>query len=214
MFMNVAGNLFPLAVLAGIVFVATLIAAIRGKVLRGRLARLQFGLPGQMNRNILSPRFSGAFDGLPFAVWLSTGSDNTPRKLNVAIQQPLPFKLAVLKENLFSDLTKRIGLTKDVQSGDAIFDAEFLLMSDDALAVRTLLSDSATKELIRAVFQLKYAVSLDNRGITASKSYYDPEVDLDPRVIGQLLRCLVDMGKRASCCGASAGPGLRSGTRS
>ena len=194
--MDIAKDYFPFAVLGGISFAGALIIIIRGNVLRGRLAKLQIGLPGNLNSNIFFPKLSGSFEGLPFVVCLSTGSKNTPRKLNVRIENPFSFKLAVLKENSFSDFAKKLGISKDVQSGDAAFDAEFLLMSDDDFAVRSFLSDPAVKELIRSVFKMNYTVTFDNGGITASKSYYDPNADMDQVVVGKILRCLFGFWKK------------------
>ncbi len=205
--MNHIEGTFQIAILISVACVGALIVFIRGKVLRGRLARLHPGLPGAMNDSYLSPKFTGTMEGLPFVVRLSTGSKHTPRKLHVELPFPLAFKLTVLKENLLTSFTKKLGITREIQSGNALFDAEFLLLAENPSAVQAFVSDPPTQESIRVVLGMNYTITFNNHGILASKSYYDPNHDLDPLAIGKILPELLAMSRTASAFGMSAGFG-------
>ena len=206
--MNHIDGTFQIAVLASLACVGALIVFIRGRVLRGRLARLHPGLPGSLNASFLSPKFTGVREGLPFVIRLSTGSKHTPRKLHVELPTPLAFKLTVLKENLLTGFTKQLRLTREIESGNALFDAEFLLLAEDAPAVQAFVSDPQVQETIRAVLAMNYTITFNNIGIIASKSYYDQNQDLDPLAVGQILHYLLALHLTSSAFGMNAGFGV------
>jgi hypothetical protein len=80
---------------------------------------------------------------------------------------PSGFRFTVYRKGLFSDIGKKLGM-QDIEVGDAEFDRDFIIKSNDEAQVRVLLGNARIRELIAAQPEMYFTVKDDEGWFGAS----------------------------------------------
>lgn len=130
----------------------------------------------------------------------SSGKSSTTYTIvEVFLPSPLPYKLRVAKEGLFTKLGKALFGLSDVEVGDPAFDPLVRIKAEDPLAARLLLGDEEAKRAFTALLESVDGLS----GSLSGGAYADQEklhwekvgYHLDPAQIGAILELLVPAAK-------------------
>lgn len=189
----------------GAVFAAILIACVflgmalsrRKKQAFGRLASFIQGQAGgsAFFRNF---SFSGVYKTRPLAIKNEPGGRNSPDLLAVTFEGPLfILDLNVSEEGFLKETLEKLGMMKDVDTGDPVFDARFHAASEVDDLARKYLANPEIRRRITALFD-GGAVSLELVPCGAAlpglirfkKRYSDVEEDLSGEKLLPLLDAL------------------------
>jgi|GEM_PF-1424083 len=172
-----------------IAFVAVMfiISRISAVLQRRRLAQIAASFQGEIVAGMFGVYFLGCRNSRQFKVKTTQATRNNPAKLHISLLLPCPFKLQIMRENIGSAIFKKIGLVKDVQTGDASFDSEFVLSSDNAAMVQTFFSSQDTKNSVRSLSLSGFALNFDANGITAVKPHYKVSGDMTAPAVEAVL---------------------------
>jgi hypothetical protein len=125
-------------------------------------------LPNEPQQRLLDKR--------PYQVLFTPGAKNSPRALTVSVaaRSPVPIQFNVL--NWFDALCKNIGLAREYQTGDRIFDQEvYIRCPSDGFAKR-FLSDPSRRRAIDALKKLGFKeVQLSGTHVEAKWLGFEPK---------------------------------------
>lgn len=80
---------------------------------------------------------------------------------------PSGFRFTVYRKGFFSHIAKKLGM-QDIEIGDADFDRDFIVKSNDEAHVRALLADPKLRQLIAAQPEIHFTVKDDEGWFGAS----------------------------------------------
>jgi len=126
----------------------------------------------------------GVCDGLAYRFTYSAGSNHNPSALKVSIDSPVGQPFQIVREGRAERLSKRIGLSAEIQTGAPTFDDELYIETDAVESTRTLLMHDDAREAVRAIFGLGFtAVRHEGRRLQAVWSPFKLRDDIDPSLI-------------------------------
>ncbi len=128
---------------------------------------------------------------------LIPASKNTPAYLKLEQQGTLGFDLKITEEGITSRALEKIGLARDVKTGDPAFDEKYAIRASNEAHAMTLLADPASKEAVEH-FNRHGFTELDYKKqvLTATKARYG-EDDLDPELIREHLAKMMTLVAQA-----------------
>ncbi|MDD4908945.1 MAG: hypothetical protein PHJ00_07795 [Candidatus Omnitrophica bacterium] len=178
--------ILPFAVIAIVIIIV--ITASKGQ--RDALGKLANHLPGAVKKWSVVPTFSGDYQGLKFFIAISPGGENSPPQLQISFDKKPSFRLSIYKENILTLWAEKIGLVREVKTGDTAFDGEFLIFSNKAQQALMYLSNAAYKENIRKIFNYGFSsFTAGGQKVVIQKSY-SSDFDLEPNKVLDILRVL------------------------
>lgn len=138
----------------GLVFAVALGILLLGRYLQGRRKQAWAQLAERYHLHDSSNGLSGVLDGTSVQLAIETrGSGEDKTDWTVAsgfLSPPLDLGLSVSKEGLLSSAWASLAGTEDVQTGDAAFDAAFIVQGDEAGRVRALLHPALRQAFVQA----------------------------------------------------------------
>ncbi len=113
-----------------------------------------------VRRKGLQNIYDGDHNGHKLRILYFQGAKNQPPYLKVFYPIPFDKKVIIKKESSFESFAKRIGLTKELQTGDKSFDDKYFINTGSDEFARLFLSDRKKREQIDDI--------LDNEGLKVS----------------------------------------------
>ncbi len=139
----------------------------------------------------------GVCDGVAYRFHYSPAARNSPATLKVSIDSPAGQPLRIVREGRAERLSKRIGLSAEIQTGDPAFDADLYIETEADEFTRTLLMRDDARQAVRDVFQLGFtAVHQDGRRLQAVWSPFKLRDDMDPALITGAVAPLATLASR------------------
>jgi hypothetical protein len=136
-----------------------------------------------------SPCFKGEFEGFNFSVTLFMPSKSTPAYLHLSFFKPSSFTLKIHRETFSSEFGQKLGLVREVKTGDAEFDRQFFIQSNDPTLAVNYLHRDAAKEAIRGFFNYGFdCFTLDGKKILITQPYNNLEQSTDAQRIKGILQ--------------------------
>lgn len=96
---------------------------------------------------------STTHNGRNFSLHYHTGSKKNPQRLVIETEVVPVGNFEISKESKLDKLSKKIGLSREFQTGDPTFDSEFFVTSEDHILCSEVFTKSGIKELIRSAIK-------------------------------------------------------------
>jgi len=133
------------------------------------------------------PAFNGQYQGLPISIMLISGGEHSPERLKIELKKNTLFKLKIYAENPLTLFGERLGIIREVLTGDELFDRQFLIFSDKPQHARAYFANSSMKEALRRLFNRGFDSFVANgRKIVIYKPNYNMEDLESSRVVVSL----------------------------
>lgn len=113
-------------------------------------------------------KFNGSYSGRPLRIKYTPQGKHTPAWLSVSMgEPPYLFDLSVTEEHLLTGTLKAIGLAKDIETGDPVFDKRLKASSDTPDLAAGWLADAGRRDSILSIFNAgAYELQFVPRGVT------------------------------------------------
>lgn len=168
-----------------------LIYFLKNRTYKEKFKKLSLALNGRFDKFAFFTTFTGEFQGLKFLIRIFGSTKGRPPYLYIWLIKNSTFKLSLHKESLVSLAAQKLGIIREVKSGDETFDHEFIIFSDKPVCAKPYLSNEKLKTAIREIFNLGFnRLWIDGKKITIRKSNYNFELDLEPENVKFLLQRL------------------------
>jgi hypothetical protein len=139
---------------------------------------------------------AGVFGGIAYRFVYTAGSNNRPSAFKVSVESLLGQPFQVVREGRAQRLSKQVGLSAEIQTGDPAFDAEFYIETDALEFTRSLLMRDAARQAVRAIFRLGFtAVRQQGQVLQAVWSPFKLRDDIDPSVVTGILTPLATLAR-------------------
>jgi hypothetical protein len=178
--------IFPLLIISIAIFVAIKTNAQESAALK----KLSPFLPGTMPKFSFSPTYTGDYEGLKFNIVIMPGGRNSPPRLQIWLVKNASFRLRIYKENILTLWAEKIGLVRELKTGDPGFDADFLIFSSNDQQALTYLSNAANKENIRKIFNYGFSSLVAGSQRVIIEKVYSSDQDVAPDKIVDIIRTL------------------------
>lgn len=179
-------NYFPIFIFVILALIGLVSQKSKIKVLNNLSSSLQ----GRVTKFTFTPSFVGEYQGLNFRVILTPASRSSPAYLTISITKGSVFKLKITHIKFYL-AEMELGIAHKVKTGDAMFDEEFLVLSNQPDQAMNYLSNSDTKNTIREFFNAGFnAFLINGKQVLIRKPNYKLNEDLDPQNIKTLLQKL------------------------
>jgi len=149
-------------------------------------------LAGAFNARIVSDLFHGPHvlvnnNGCEIKIRIKSGSKNSPPYLILQQMTPIGVGLTISKENMVTRTLNKVGLLKDVTTGNSLFDNRYLVRSKNNIKAQTYLLNNIHTDAIDFLFKENIdTLASTDESVTIKKSHYKKE-DLEPQRIQALL---------------------------
>jgi len=193
---NTQPDLFPYFIITFIVITVTFSVYYSNRKRREALRKLIGCLDGHIAKFSCAPTLNGELQGLKFSIVLIPPGKNSPPYLNVSLFKDSGFRFRIYKEGFLSNLGKKLGIVHEVITGDALFDQQFLIFSNDPTQAMVYFSNSAIRNTVKEVFDSGFHhILATGKQITIQKTDYVLENDLDTAFITGILQKLILLSK-------------------
>jgi len=183
-----------LSVFVGLTLAFTLYYANKEK--RDALRKLSDFMQGGVYRSLFMPSFKGEYQGLKFSIALLPAGRNTPPYLDITFANSSSFTLSISRESIFGFLGKNLGVIREVEINDKIFDDDFLIRSNKRDEASAYLSSANVKNAIIELFSMGFTrFKITGKNILIHKPNYILERDLNPQNIISILQKLAILAK-------------------
>jgi len=130
----------------------------------------QFG--GSCSKFFLGCSFKGEFQGLTIRITYQPPRKNTPAYLRISLEKRTRLKLRVYRESAISRLGEKMGLVREVKTGDEQFDNDFLIFSNNKEQAEIYLSSFDKKNIVKELFKRGFdELIMDGKRLLVSKPY-------------------------------------------
>jgi hypothetical protein len=149
-------------------------------------------LAGAFNARIVSDFFHGPHvivsnNGCEVKIKIRKGSNNSPPSLILQQMIPLGVGLTISKENMVTCTLNKLGLLKDITTGNSLFDDRYLVRSKNPMKAQNYLRNTVHTDAIDSLFKKDIdTIEYTDDSVTIKKSNYRKE-DLEPQRIRSLL---------------------------
>ena len=178
--------IFPLLIFAVVIFIAIMADTKQKEALK----KLSAYLPGTIPKFSLAPTFTGDYQGLKFYIVIAPGGKNSPPHLQIWLVKNVSFRLRIYKENILTLWAEKIGLVREVKTGDPSFDGEFLIFSSKDQQALMYLSNASNKENIRKIFNYGFSSLAAGSQRVFIQKVYSSDMDLAPDKIVDIVQTL------------------------
>ncbi|MDD4005190.1 MAG: hypothetical protein PHW69_08320 [Elusimicrobiaceae bacterium] len=159
------------------------------------LAGLESVFPGRTFLRWLVPTFQGSCDAFDFTVRLFGFGENGAPRLVVGMKSFAVMRLEVKGKSRGFSFGGLLGRSKEIKTGDDVFDGEFAVSAPDEGAAVRYLASREKREIIRRVFSAGYRkLVLRNGEITIEKLRY-ADADITPPALADVVRSLAVLAK-------------------
>lgn len=174
--------------IAGIFAFTALIFYVNRKIANKKLE----SLAGAFNARIVSDFFHGPHvivnnDGCDVKIKIKKGSNNSPPHLILQQMTPIGVGVTISKENMVTRTLNKLGLLKDITTGNFLFDDRYLVRSKDPIRTQNYLRNTIHTDAIDSLFKKDIdTIEYTDDSVSIKKSNYRKE-DLEPQRIRSLL---------------------------
>lgn len=166
-FYNHLGFIFAIGIPAMVVLI--LITARKQQL--ARLKKLTSCLSGDIPSFSLAPVFYGDYLGIRFAVMLAPASEGSGEHLQISVYKETSLRLRLYRESYFSQIGKKIGLLREVEINDPLFDEKYLIFSNQPKLAINYLQSREVKDAINELFCRNFGgLVIDGRKMTIQRS--------------------------------------------
>ncbi|HNV85709.1 MAG TPA: hypothetical protein PKL97_01930 [Candidatus Omnitrophota bacterium] len=130
--------------IAGVLAVMWIQRRRKGETGKGFFAKMR---GGAVNRN-----WKGNYGGVEYTHEYSSGGENIPSYFRISVACPSKGGFRVVKENAFDVFFKKLGVSKEIQTGDPDFDRDFYILTDAVDFSKAYFSESPRRQAIRRLF--------------------------------------------------------------
>lgn len=135
-------------------------------------------------------------DGTPYHYRYYAGSRNSPSYFQVSVPCSKDIRFTISREKGTHRFFKGIGISKEIETGDRLFDDEFYISTNSEDQMQQLLSDEKIREKIRDIFANDFKViSYKGRVMETRISPFSPRDDFDVPMIRETSERLNDIAK-------------------
>lgn len=175
---------------------AGLFVFLRGRLPERRLAGA--GVDSEWARRLLSQEeISDCLEGVPYRYQYFSGSKHRSAFFRVGIDAPSPVAFTLVGETPLDVFFKRVGLSREAQTGDASFDRAFYLLSDWPRSASGVFADAQAREAARALFDAKFkSVELSRGRLEARMDHWIDFGAVSPERVAAAVRQLVRIARR------------------
>ena len=112
--------------------------------------------------------FLGAYKNRPLKIKYAPGGKNSPNWLTIVFEDPLfALDLKLSEEDLLKEALEKLGIMKDLDSGDPVFDARFHAASETAELAVNYLANPEVRGCVTRLFDAgAFSIELVRRGAT------------------------------------------------
>ncbi len=144
-----------------------------------------------------SPSGTGVLDSVEYRYRYYPGSKNSPSSFRVEIDAPSEKSFKVAREGGFDRLSKRLGISTEVQTGDQDFDENFYITTDDNEFIQSYFSSSAKRQAVRNIINAGFnRVEHDGKRMMAICSPFKIDKEIDQSVLTDLVSDLISLGQQ------------------
>lgn len=144
-----------------------------------------------------SPSGTGRVDSVEYRYRYYPGSKNSPSSFRVEIDTPSDKSFKVTREGGFDRLSKRLGISAEVQIGDQDFDENFYITTNDNEFGQFYFSSSAKRQAIRDIFSAGFnRVEHNGKTIVAICSPFKMDREIDQALLTNLASDLIRLGQQ------------------
>ncbi|KJR43455.1 hypothetical protein MCHI_000647 [Candidatus Magnetoovum chiemensis] len=105
-----------------------------------------------LTANINGNTITGLFNGRTFQCRYIPPAKNTPPRLAISLNSASAANLIIRKEGKFDNISKKLGIVKELQTGDSEFDSKLFIETMDKNFASLLLSDKLKRQNIKIGF--------------------------------------------------------------
>ncbi|MEW6171132.1 MAG: hypothetical protein AB1472_06210 [Candidatus Omnitrophota bacterium] len=174
-------------------FIIAIIVAIFNKSKeKEALKILGTSLNGHVVKYSLIPRFEGVYQAINYSIFLSPGESKSEKNsLSISFFKKPTFVLRITKENILTEIVQKIKSTCEIKIGDAEFDKNYFIKTDQKERATSYLNNSSIKQIINELFNQGFdEISFDKEKIFIQKPNYDLMKDITPANISKILEYL------------------------
>lgn len=140
---------------------------------------------------------SGVHEGTPYeAEYDEARGEDTPRSLTVRVRAPSSGQFTLTKEGAVERLSKVIGLSRELETGDPAFDEEFYVQTNVAPFASAFFRSPERRHAVLEICSLGFTeVRHDGKVLEATWSPFAPPEGLDPSVVMRAVSHLARLAK-------------------
>lgn len=144
-----------------------------------------------------SPSGTGRVDSVEYRYRYYPGSKNSPSSFRVDIDAPSEKSFKVTREGGFDRLSKRVGISTEIQTGDQDFDENFYITTNDNEFIQFFFSASAKRQAVRNIFNAGFnRIEHDGKRMVAICSPFKADKEIDQSVLTHLASDLIRLGQQ------------------
>lgn len=193
-----SGLMCPANFLYLIAFIAAIAVLAAWSSARKEHARVDAMMPGTSGRRGRTVIADGECGGVSYTASFHPGSRHRRRCLRLTVAMAVPYSFSVRREGFFDVFCKRVGISAEVQTGEAAFDRDFYITSDDPLSVGACFSVPEVRRSVARLFDAGFSeVSHDAGGITAAWYGFRPDEGKGQDFVRRAAETLVAITKAA-----------------
>ena len=143
-----------------------------------------------------SPSGAGRIDSVEYRYRYYPGSKNSPSSFRVEIDAPSDKLFKVAREGGFDRLSKRLGISTEIQTGDRDFDENFYITTNDNKFIQSFFGSSAKRQAVRDIFSNGFnRVEHDGKRMVAICSPFKMDKEIDQSLLTHLASDLIRLGE-------------------
>lgn len=144
-----------------------------------------------------SPNGTGKVDSVEYRYRYYPGSKNSPSSFRVEIDVPSDISFKVAREGGFDRLSKRLGISAEVQTGDQDFDDNFYITTDDNEFIQAFFGSSEKRQVVRDIFSAGFnRVEHNGKTMVAVCSPFKMDKEVDQSQLTNLASDLIRLGRQ------------------
>lgn len=124
-----------------------------------------------------------------------TGSKNNPAYLSIKIPLNTSGRFQVVKERAADVLFKKLGINREVQTGDAEFDKKHYILSDQPEFAASSLSRAESRQAVETIFLAGFSSVECGGGLEAKWEHFRLQQSTDAALVTRVLESLIALSK-------------------
>lgn len=161
------------------------------------LAQLADVLPGHARMRRFCPVFNGACDGAAFEIRIESGGGDKLARLIFSVEVPARHELRVCARSRWNVFSAAFGSLKQAKTGDADFDARFLVLADEPASAVLFFADSERKKRYADLLDWGWRYIKVSGGRAQAEKALWLEDDLSPANLQYIIKTLAALCRDA-----------------
>jgi hypothetical protein len=129
-------------------------------------------------------RMNATHNGISYHYHWNPGSRNSPPYLQVFVDCISSGRFRVIREGALERFFTKLGISRQIKTGDAAFDQEFYILSDETDFATGYFSDPQKRQAVSEIFAMGFTdVKHDGKIMEARLSPFKMSDEVDPAVI-------------------------------